>query len=131
MKFLKIFGSVLALLILLFLFLANFSAKEVRYSCEGKITANGIEQGATVFLKLQRYRWWVGLWSDSQGSAWIEIPNQTVDYYEHLTEAGDMLQFWGSARQDFSGVFSTLSSTLGVNIRGVGVFDGTCKEIKQ
>lgn len=131
MKILKVLGAAGALAVLLFLFAANFSAQETRYSCEGKVTANGVEQEATVYLKLQRYRWWVALWSDSKGSAWVEIPSQTVDYYDHLTEAGDMLQFWGYAHQDFSGIFSLLSNTLGVNIRGVGVFDGTCKAIKQ
>ena len=133
MKALKLLGGLLVFALLLFLFVANFSAVESRFECHGKITANGGEQPATVFFKLERYRWWVGLWSDSSGSAWVEVPSQTVSYFGHVTQAGDQLQIWDSfgSPGNFSGIFSTLSHTLGVKIAAVGVFDGTCKDIRQ
>ena len=133
MKAIKILGGLLALALLLFLFIANFSAVEYRYECNGNITANGGEQPATVFLKLEKYRWWVGLWSESSGNAWVEVPNQTISYFGHVTEAGDQLQLWDSfgSPSNFSGIFSTLSRTLGVKIAAVGVFDGSFKDIRK
>lgn len=133
MKAIKIVGGLLAFALLLFLFVANFSAVESRFECNGKITANGTEQTATVFLKLEKYRWWVGLWSDSRGSAWVEVPNQTISYFGHVTEAGDQLQLWDSfgSPSNFSGIFSTLSRTLGVKLGALGIFEGACKDIRR
>src|SRR5690606_18379823 len=96
MKALKILAGILLCAALLFLFVANFSAAESRFKCSGRITVNEGDRPATIFLKLQKYRWWVGLWSDSRGSAWVELPNQTVSYFGYVTEAGDLLQFWES-----------------------------------
>ncbi len=130
MKTLKILGGLLALAVLLFLFVANFSAVESRFECSGKTTSKGGEQPATIFLKLETYRWWTGLWSDSSGSAWVELPNQTVSYFGHISEAGDLLHFSDSPNK-FSGNFSTLSGAVGVDLGAFGVFDGTCKDIRQ
>jgi hypothetical protein len=133
MKAMKILGGLLAFTLLLFLLVANFSVVESRFECNGKITADGAEQPATVFVKLEKYRWWVGLWSDSSGSAWVEIPNQTISYFGHVTEAGDQLQLWDSfgSPSNISGIFSTLSRTLGVKAGALGVFEGACKDIRQ
>lgn len=128
MKALKILGGLLVLAVLLFLFVANFSTMESRYECSGQITANEIEQPAKLFFKLERYRWWVSLWSDSKGSAWVEVPNETVRYFSHISEAGDLLKFSDSPGK-FGGYFSTLSLAIGVPLGTFGVFDGTCKKI--
>ena len=133
MKAIKIIGSLFALAALLFFFVANFSAVETKYECNGKITIDGAEQSAAVFLKLQKYRWWVGLWSDSNGSAWVEVPNQSSHFFGHITAAGDQLQFWDSfgaaSPGNFSGTFSTLSGALMVKLNAVTLFEGTCKAI--
>lgn len=132
MKALKILGVLLVLAVLLFLFVANFSATEYRYECSGQITSNGTEQPAKLFFKLHRYRWWVSLWSDSKGAAWVEVPNQTVNYFGHVSESGDLLHLSDSPpRGKFVGNFSTVSHTIGVSLGAFGVFDGTCMEIPQ
>lgn len=130
MKTLKMLGGLLVLFVLLFLFVANFSATESRYECSGQITSNGTEQPAKLFFKLERYRWWVSLWSDSKGAAWVEVPNKTVSYFGHVSKAGDLLSLSDSPGK-FGGNFSTLSHTIGVSLGAFGVFDGTCKEIPQ
>lgn len=133
MKAMKVLGGLLAFALLLLFFVANFSAVESRFECNGKITANGAEQPATAFLKLEKYRWWVSLWSDSSGSAWVEIPNQTVSYFGYVTYVGDQLQFWDSfgSPSNFSGIFSVLSRTVGVKLGELGLFEGTCKDTRQ
>jgi hypothetical protein len=130
MKALKILGGLIILVVLLFLFVANFSATTFRYECSGQITSNGTTQPAKLFFKLERYRWWVGLWSDSKGDAWVEVPNQTVSYFGHVSEAGDLLHLSDSPEK-FGGIFSTLSHAIGVSLDAFGVFDGACKEIPQ
>lgn len=130
MKAVKIFGGLLVLSVLLFLFVANFSATKSRYECSGQITSNGTEQPAKLFFKLERYRWWVSLWNDSKGAAWVEMPNQTVSFFGHVSEAGDLLHLSDSSGK-FGGNFSTLSHAIGVSLGAIGVFDGTCREIPQ
>lgn len=133
MKMLKVLGGLSVLVLILFFFVANFSASESRFACNGKITDTEGEQTTEIFLKLKTYRWWVSLWGTSGGSAWVEIPNKTVAYFGHITEAGDLLQFWDSfgAPQNFSGNFSTLSHAIGVKIPVHGVFEGMCKPLEN
>ncbi len=128
MKVLKVAGGLLVVAIALFLFVANFSAVESRYECSGSLTSSGVEQPSTIFLKLETYRPWVGLWSDSSGSAWVELPTQTVSYFGHITEAGDQLQLWGQSNK-LGGNFSSLSKALTVDLGAFGVFGGTCRSV--
>jgi hypothetical protein len=59
-KVLKVLGGLLVLAIVLFLFVANFSAVESRYECVGTLSSSNAEQPSTIFLKLETYRPWVG-----------------------------------------------------------------------
>jgi hypothetical protein len=134
-KAIKIIGSLFTLAALLFFFVANFSAVESRYECNGKITIDGTQHPTVVFLKLQKYRWWVSLWSDSNGSAWVELPNQSSSFFGNVTKAGDQLQFWdtfGAALPSkLSGTFSSLSGALMVRLKTETVFEGACKSIQH
>lgn len=129
MKAIKILiGFSIAIIASLFL-LINFSSVETKFKCDGKISDNGSEYNSIIFLKLEKYRWWVGLWSDSKGSAWIEIPNKTVEYFGYISGSGDVIQM-GASPGEFGGVFSNLSKTIGVSIKPYGVFDGSCEIIR-
>src|SRR6266704_2051704 len=44
---------------------------------------------ATIYIRLATYRWWVGLWSVSNAALWLEIPNETVDYFERVVKSRD------------------------------------------
>lgn len=113
---------------LLFVLLANFSSAQSRYQCTGSFSSGHIPHPATVFVKLDQYRWWVGLWSASDGALWLEVPNATVEYFGQITRAGEQLQIFRNDNQ-LAGHFSTLSKTLALKLStGVG-FDGTCKGI--
>jgi len=130
MKIIKTALIFLGALLAAFFAAAYFSASESRFECRGVVTEQGVESPARVFLKLERYRWWVGLWSDSWGSAWIEVPSETVIYVGQITNAGDLLAFW-EPHDKFRGNFSTLSKTLGVGIYQGRVFEGTCTSVSQ
>lgn len=130
MKALKIVAGLLVVILALLVVVANFSTVESRFECNGTLIANGAKKPDTVFFKLEKYRWWVGLWSDSAGSAWVELPNRTVSYFGDVREAGDFLQL-GDSPGKLKGNFSTLSKTIGLELGGFGVFDGTCKDIHR
>jgi len=129
MKILKYLGALLVAALGLFLFVVNFSAVETRFQCPGEISSQNNSRQATIFMKLHEYRWWVGLWGDSDGSVWLEVPNQTTEYFGHVVEVGDQLQIYGYQRNP-TGYFSTLSKTLAITTSGWS-FDGTCKRVEK
>ena len=129
MKAVKILGVVGGAVILLFVFVANFSAVESRYQCPGEISSTDGLHPVTVYLKLEEYRWWVGLWSKSDAAIHLEIPNTHIDYFGNVKKVGDQYQIFDSA-QRIKGNFSTLSNALAINLPlklQTDFFDGTCK----
>ena len=130
MKSVKILGVIGGAVILLFVFVANFSAVESRYHCLGEVSStDGAPRPVTVYLKLEEYRWWVGLWSKSDAAIHLEIPNTHIDYFGNVKKVGDQYQIFDSA-QRIKGNFSTLSNALAINLPlklQTDFFDGTCK----
>ena len=124
MKALKYLGVLLAIGILLFLFVANFSISASSFECAGKATTEGDSQPLTVYIKLDEYRWWVGLWSDSDASLHMEIPNHFVNYFGHLIRVGEEYEIFDFNKR-LQGNFSTLSKSLALSTPA-GFFDGTC-----
>lgn len=130
----RILAALSACALFLFLVAANFSAVETRYVCSGDVTNDGIRHPLTLYIKLNKYRWWVHLWSDSYGDLWIEAPSETVEYLNHIRQVGDQLQLFDDnlrGVKDMRGWFSTLSSYLSVKVVGLGFFDGSCKKISD
>ncbi len=125
---LKLFLATILGFVGVYVFVLFFSATESRFECNGVEFLEGKEAPKTAFIRLVRYRWWVGLWSDSWGTAWIEIPNQTFMTITHIEESGDFLILWES-QGNWRGNFSTLSNSLGFAIRDGHTFEGACKEI--
>ncbi|MDM7941607.1 MAG: hypothetical protein QUV35_03165 [Hydrogenophaga sp.] len=125
MTVLKYLGGLLATAALLFLFLVNFSSVESSYECIGQTRDGGDSQPSTVYLQLEEYRWWVGLWSKSDAYLYVEIPNTFVFGYTHLDKVGHQYQIY-EAENKFTGNFSTLSSALALSTH-LGFFEGACK----
>lgn len=126
MKLMKILGVFVVAAILLFVFVAKFSAVESRFQCPGEVSSKGGSRPVTVYLKLEEYRWWVGLWSGSDAALHLEIPNTAFDYFGHVKRVGDQYQVFDS-QKNLKGNFSTLSKTLALNT-SAGFFDGVCKK---
>jgi hypothetical protein len=126
MKILNISGVFIAAALLLFVFVAKFSAVESRFQCSGEIAAKDGSRSVSVYLKLEKYRWWVGLWSESDASLHLEIPNSAIEYFGHVKIVGDQYQIFDD-RKNLKGNFSTLSKTLALST-SAGFFDGVCKK---
>lgn len=125
MKTVKILGGFVVAALLLFVFVAKFSSVESRFQCPGEISSKSGSHPVSVYLKLEEYRWWVGLWSESDAALHLEIPNTAFDYFENVKRVGDQYQIF-DAQKNLKGNFSTLSKTLALNT-SAGLFDGVCK----
>ena len=108
----------------LFVFVANFSTSSSSYVCSGKSAVSGFSLPQTVYIKLEEARWWVGLWSDSHGSLYLEQPNVLVRHYFPLVKLGEQIQIRESDGS-LAGNFSLLSRRLALQMPN-GFFDGTC-----
>lgn len=128
MKFIKYIVAILLTVILLFQFVVNFSGVSSSFECAGEISSGENTEPKTIYIVLDEYRWWVGLWSDSDGNLQLEIPNETVEIYLHLVEVGNQIQIYYDSPNEMKGNFSKLSKTLA--LKGYfGFFDGKCKAI--
>jgi hypothetical protein len=132
-KILKILSGLTVAFVLLLVFVVTSSSVESRFECSGSATSDGNSQLLRLHMKLNEYRWWVGLWSDSDGDIWIEVSNQTFEYINHINEVGDQLQLFDNdfrGKKEVRGHFSNLSKYLSVRIARIGFFDGICKKIQ-
>ena len=128
MKLIKYLGGLILIAILLLVFSAKFSSEQYRYECLGETVLEGDSRPMTIYIILEEYRWWVGLWSDSDGNLNLEIPNQALEYYPHIVEVGQQLQIYDWSKEELKGVFSKLSKIVSLNTP-LGFFDGKCHEI--
>lgn len=92
----------------------------------GKFQKNNAEK--TVFLKLTEYRWWVKLWSDSDGMIWVEIPGKDFISSTNLDKDSNQIRIFSGDKQ-LMGIFSPLSNFLSIKTFD-DFYDGQCKEIK-
>ena len=128
---LKVLGAAGIALLLLYAFIIKFSAVESRFQCPGEISSTEGSRPVTVYVKLEEYRWWVGLWSESDAALHTEIPNTHIDYFGNLKKVGDAYQIFDSAKR-LQGNFSTLSKSLALQLPvklKTDFFDGICKKI--
>jgi len=114
----------------LFLIVANFSTTESDFQCSGEVTSVAPTYPLTIYIKLSEYRWFVSLWSDSNASLNLEVPNTWVDYFGHLEKVGNQFQIYESYPNEkvLKGNFSSLSKVLAIELP-FGFFDGTCAVI--
>jgi hypothetical protein len=123
----KYFLSIIVAVITLFLIIVNFSAVESKYICTGSLT--NAEGKSEIFVQLEKYRPWVGLWSKSDGNMKAEVPLQTLSYYEHLQKAGNTYGVFSKEGGTLEGSFSTLSRYLSLKISNNLVFEGRCNPL--
>ena len=133
----KIFSSLAILLVGVvsaFVIVANFSEARTDLTCKGNVTKAGQSNPNTIYVALNEYRWWVGLWSDSDGNLKVELPNGHYFYYGTIKGTGDHLQIFDGFQDKLEnkGSYSKLSKSLKFVIAPfVGFFEGTCTTTNQ
>jgi ABC-type cobalt transport system substrate-binding protein len=122
------FASLVLIVIIALVVVFKFSTVETNFECKGKISANNKSEESTIYIKVNEYRPWVGLWSDADGDLKFEIPNQHLGYYTPIKEVGDQLQIYDGEK--IAGNFSKLSKVLALKVP-TGFFDGSCTAIEK
>jgi hypothetical protein len=127
MKVVKVLAAFLLLAIACLVIVSNFSSTEHRYECVGTVSPAETSSPETVFIRWEEYRWWVGLWSESEGNIWLEVPNKTVAYYEMVERSQDQVTIRTNGKM--VGLFSTLSNAIDIDVPIIGPFSGSCREL--
>jgi hypothetical protein len=118
--------SVVILIIGGFLIVANFSTVPREYVCQGETRFGGPPQKDAGRLRIEDYRWWVGLWSDSHGSAIFETKKVGRLSFVNLKK-GDQGNFSWYEGLDPLFVFRRATGELIFERSGIK-FVGECKE---
>jgi hypothetical protein len=116
-----------ALFAVLLLVQIKFSEIQSKYECDGVFSSADQKTAGKIFIELNEFRFWVHLWSESDGILYTEIPNELFYYYEEISDIGDIIQIYKD--NSFVGQFSKLSKTLALKTPTTGFFDGTCKKL--
>ena len=132
MRNVKWIGFLVAAVVVLGGVAAKFSAVEVRYQCQAEVyRAQSEPTVASVKFRMAEYRWWMRLWSGSDGSLWIESPQEIVQRYPSLRVKEEYLgRHWyilNSVGKEHGG-FSTSDGMLGIET-SAGLFAGQCLKV--
>jgi hypothetical protein len=125
----KVTLSTTALIVAIFLVIANFSEKEQRYECSGNTTGPQARADLKLYLKTTEFRWWIKLWGESQGTVWVELPREFTYSFGHVKIAGEKWDIYKDITpRQLTGDFSTLSRALAIEL-GQEVFRGQCRPL--
>ena len=123
----KFVAASVVLIVIIVVLIVSCSSTDTRLQCTGTLTRQSVASPMTIFVKITEYRWWVGLWSESHGALWVEIPHEASEYYERVSRNGEnLLISSSSSRLGVGGLYSKLSDTLSLHMP-MGVFDGSCQ----
>ena len=132
MRNVKWISSLAAAVVVLVGAAAKFPAVEVRYQCQGEVyRAQSEPTVASLKFRMADYRWWMRLWSGSDGSLWLESPQEVVQHYTSLRVTEEYLgRHWNILDSDGKerGGFSTPDGMLGIET-SVGLFFGKCLNV--
>ena len=126
----KIFGSLAILFVGLgaaFVVVANFSESRTVLTCKGETTTAGQPSPDTLHAALNEYRWWVGLWSDSDGNLKVELSDGFTRYYDTIKDLDTRIHIYIGypGELELKGSYSKLSKSLKLSTP-YGFFEGIC-----
>jgi len=124
-SWIKTIALLFAAAIALFFVVANFSSVQTTYKCSGSLFSGPTSSLEIANLRIETYRPWVGLWSESDGSLTLEIPHKTTEYFDHVQRSSINLQIGRLDSASF-GTFSLISKTITIST-GIGQYEGACQ----
>ena len=124
---LKFTAILIGVLGAVFFVLVNYSAVEKNFTCEGKLG----DQPDIAYVVLSEYRWWVRLWSDSDGDLKLQFDKRGITtYVPFVDKSGDgILAVYSFHRNDKDSMIGGLriaNGELVIKIYGDVVFIGRC-----
>ncbi|MEZ5999614.1 hypothetical protein [Hyphomonas sp.] len=106
--------------------LFNFSSSKEDHICNGIVRLPGIpDRSETLFFTYEKYAPWVGLWSDSDGSVWIEGKIFPTSFYPNV-DANDRFFSVYDFDGTYVGEYSLLRDHFTVKV-GEFSFSGDCR----
>ena len=117
----------IAVLFIALVVVVNLSETETALSCKGEFILEGQTHSGDLYVSLNEYRWWVGLWSSgSDGNMHVEMPDGYLLYFYRLKELKTVWHIYGGrGEQELKGSYSKLSKSLKLGTP-FGLFEGTC-----
>ena len=132
-RVLKYIGFAIAIIIGLFYIVANHSiSDEIKLECTGNFYYQGDKQPEEkVFFKFKKYRWWVGIWGDSQGTGYVQRESGHLDYIPWLefVSGWDDIVF-DNAGGAKSGRYSAMTRIMRYVPFAKNLFEGKCVDGK-
>jgi len=126
--------SVATVLIALLYITLNYSEVESFYECDGEELRKSKSLQTKGYFRFSKYRWWVGLWSNSYGELSFETDTSYV-HYGFIKETKTDFRLFDFVSKDKGlpkGHFSKLSNKLSLKIGNKEhTFNGICKERKS
>lgn len=112
----------------------NFSTTTTALTCDGNLNFHGTapSRADIAHVELSEYRWWVHLWSESDGDLRIQLDNAGLaDYVSRLERVGDgtlaMFVFWDFGKTEMVGGYRVANSELTLKISPKATFMGKCR----
>lgn len=124
--FLKIAGVSVLIVGIGLAILGVYGASEQNFTCTGVEVVNGEETPAAFSLRFERFAWFI-LWSDDDGTAWVELPDGEQRLFLDFEEAGSSWNF-GSPGDPPFGRFSIISNKAMIGLRQGRVLEGACSQ---
>lgn len=125
----KIGLSILAIVLAALVVLFRYSSATDTYVCSGTISSETEpDKEVTVFMAHEKYAPWVHLWSDSDGSVWIEGKEVWTTFYSNThSNKRTLLVYADESVEDLKlvGQYSFLQDYLTIDL-GWQRFRGNC-----
>lgn len=109
--------------------IAEYGTTEKNFTCKGTQTINKIEESAEFGLRVDLYRWFI-FWANSDGQAWVELPDGAAYFFPFVDNAEVYWAFADSNDKRFTppfGQFSKITNKIMVGFGPANVIEGQCR----
>jgi hypothetical protein len=124
-----VLAAVVALGVVLIV-VVNFSERKQFYVCDGETRVGDKSTPDKAYVELSEYRWWVHLWSESDGNLRVQLDKANmIDYLTTVMRIGDgrlaLYQFMDFDRK-FKGGLKAANGEISIKIGENVMFSGNC-----
>ena len=124
----RITTACIVLILIGILIVTSLSETQVDFVCKGSF--DGTEERVELHFRLSQYRWWVGVWSESDGNILMELPDGSFEYLADVADEDPIFQIYKSPEELIPvGRFSKISDKLTVQT-AFGRYNGSCRATK-
>jgi hypothetical protein len=133
-RFLKYLGLVIAVVGGFFYIVVNHSiSEEIHFVCKGDYSQKESEHGGDLYFTWRKYKWFVDLWSESDGEIYLETGDGYLDFHSNVETVDSFRQLRMRDRYStpplvLTGQYNFPSKKLWLKSTPSGTFNGICEE---